>query len=284
MKAKLLLTLLLCCRFLQQASSQAIESNTNRERNFAFEIKHIDEFIERFNDDKDAFITTYVRANYPGTNVDRQSLILNLFNRKISWNNAEMRKFVQRVIDPDKPTYLDFDSDNWYAEALCRFIYKGRIVDVRILLKIQQEVNGGTKWMIVSASSGAIPPSAGAINVQESYDLSKFLNSTSHATNFISLNRALNDRQGIANYLDSNFMKSPYSMAFLKALLAKQLSFQYVKNITYHFLQVNGWILTVSRFTRNSVNSGWLINSMKEASEEEKEAYKMALIVHKKVS
>jgi hypothetical protein len=281
MKARLLLTFMLCCRFFQQVSSQVIESNTNRERNFAFEVKNIDEFIERFNNDKDAFITSYVKANYPGTNVDRQSLILNLFNRKISWNNAGLNKFLQQVTDPGKPAYLDFDSNNWYAEAQCRFIYKGSLVDVRILLKIQQEANGGTKWMIVSASSEAIPPAAGTINVQDNKDLSKYLNSMSHATNFISLNRALNDRRGIVNYLDSNFLKSPYSRAFLKGLLAKQLSFQYVKSIAYHFLQVTGWILTVNRFSRNSVNSGWLINSMKEASAEEKEAYKMALIVHK---
>jgi hypothetical protein len=283
MKAKLLLTILLCCGFFQQLPAQVIESNTTRERNFAFEIKNIDEFIERFNNDKHAFITNYVKANYPGKLVDRQSLIHNLFNRKINWNEDQMNKFLQQVTDPGQPAYLDFDSSNWYAEAQCSFIYKGRLIDGSILLKIQQEANGGTKWMIVSASSEAIPPAVGSIYVQDNKDLSKYLNSMSHATNFISLNKALNDRKGIANYLDADFLKSPYSRAFLKGLLANQLSFRYVKRIAYHFLQVSGWILTVNRYNRNSVNSGWLINSMKEASAEAKEVYKAALIIHKKM-
>ena len=82
MYVKLLMLLCFSNLLWEVSSAQTIESNTNRERNFAFEVKQIDEFFERFNYEKKSLIISYVKLNYPGISINRESLINSLFNRQ----------------------------------------------------------------------------------------------------------------------------------------------------------------------------------------------------------
>ncbi|MEJ7740092.1 MAG: hypothetical protein WKF97_21950 [Chitinophagaceae bacterium] len=269
----------ICCIICFHATAQHIESNSERERIFAFEVKHIDEFFERFNDEPDAFINAYVKDNYPGITVDRGSLISNLFNKQNkNWNENEVADFYNQVTDSVNPVFLDFISEHWYAEALCKFEYNGKMIDVVILLKIQHDADGGSKWTIAGAYSRFITPVKYPIAFQHEYRGIKFLNPMSHATNFLSLSSALRDKPNIRDYLDTNFIHYPASRAFLRAVLNNQLKYRFVKNVVYHFLQVDGWIFTISRFSRPSVNSGWLISNLKKASDREKDAYVLRLL------
>lgn len=256
------------------ADSQIIESNSNREKIFVFEVKHIDEFIERFNNEQRSLIVSFVKMNYPGIIVDRASLVSNLFNlQKKSWNKQEVDSFFNQVTNKENPVYLDFYSRNWYAEALCGFKYKGKQADVVLILMIQQEANGGSKWVIMSANSRFITAPKKEISFLGEDRGLKFLNPMSHATNFMSLSNAFYDKQHIWDYLDTGFINYSSSKTFLQALLKNELEYQYVKQVTYHFLQVDGWIFTVDRFKRKSINSGWLISKLWEASDEGKKAY-----------
>jgi hypothetical protein len=279
MSTKLFLFILFNCILAHNAKGQVIESNSNRERNFVFEVKQIDEFIERFNNDNDGFLVNYIKRNYDDIKIDRKALIANLFNRKVSiWKKNDLDEFSGFVTNEAKPLYLDFDADNWYAEALSRFLYNGKVIDVVIILRIKKEQNGGTKWMIVCAYSKMIACTKRPANYRIRNNYSKFLSSMSHATNFISLSSALSDMSNIHDYLDDNFLRSPSSQGFLTALLSKKLRFQYVRKIKYHFLQVDNWIFTVERFQRESVNSGWLISNLYKASDKDKKAYTQALL------
>jgi hypothetical protein len=278
MCAKLLLLLFFSGLLWKNSSAQTIESNSNRERNFAFEVKQIDEFLERFNYEKGSLIISYVKLNYPGTIIDRESLVQGLFNRQNkSWIKTDLDSFFQTITDESKPVYLDFYDHDWYAEILCKFKYKGRTVDVVILMKIQQASNGGAKWMIVNAYSRLFSPESSSYKLPVKRTGRKFLNPMSHATNFISLSKALNDKPNILDYLDSNFLQSGSSRAFVRELLNNQLQYQYVKEIKYHFLQVDGWIFTVNYFNRQSINSGWLINRLDRATDKEKAAFRRSL-------
>lgn len=266
------------CISFHYAVGQQIESNSNRERNFAFEVKHIDELFERFNNEDDAFIVKYLKENFNNITISRRSLINNLFNReKDNWNLNEADNFLNEVTDTLKPVYLDFYSENWYAEALCRVDYNGRAIDVVVVLKIQTAANGGSKWVILSAHSRRIVSNE-TIKFRGNASHTKFINPMSHATNFNSLSRALNDKSNIRDYIDNIFWQSSSSRDFLTALLKNRLRFQYVKRIKYHFLNVDNWIFTVERFQRPSVNSGWLISSLLKASDKEKVAYKNLLL------
>ena len=261
------------------AQAQVIESSAEREKMFVFEVKHIDEFMERFNFEQNSLIISYVKMNYPGVRIDKGSLVTNLFNRQNkNWIKSDVDSFFNQVISPAHPVELDFYSNRWYAEAVCVFMYKGKPAEVILVLRIQQVANGGAKWVITGAHSRALPIlKTPAVSLTDKPGF-KFLNPMSHATNFMSLSGALSDKSNIRDYLDSGFFDYPASLAFINALLKNQLQYNYVKKITYHFLQVDGWIFTVNNFNRKSVNSGWLISRLQRATEQEKIAYRNLLL------
>ncbi len=66
--------------------------------NFAFKVKQIDEFIDRFNNAQSTLIKRYVREHYAVDSLSRASLIVSLFNQKdTTWNEANVRAFVEEV-------------------------------------------------------------------------------------------------------------------------------------------------------------------------------------------
>lgn len=264
-----------------QAGAQTIESNTNREKLFAFEVKHIDEFMERFNYEKSSLIVSYVKTNFPAITINHQALLSSLFNKQnTNWDQPGIQNFAHYITGTEPPVYLDFYSNQWYAEALCKFLYRGKPIHVSLVLRIQVDSNGGAKWVISSAQSKSILPSQLPARQPAGQGI-HFLNPMSHATNFMSLSTALHDKEHISDYLDSGFVAFPVSRAFLELIYSNQLKYQYVSKITYHFLQIEGWIFSVDYFKRSSVNSGWLISNLIKADTAAKLAYKNALLYNR---
>lgn len=260
-------------------AGQEIESNSKRELNFVFEVKQIDEFFERFNNEENSLLASYVKVKYPEIGMNRESLIKSLFNSENSGSVSDtIQEFCRQVTDTMRPEYLNFYGGEWYAEALCKFRLNGQSIDVAVLLRIEQEANGGAKWVIVSAYSTRLPVSTGPIAFPLKTSCCKFLNPMSHATNFISLSRAFEDKSNLSDYLASGFLRGRSSKAFVRALLTGQLKYQFVKRVTYHFLQIDGWVFTVDQFHRNSVHSGWLVNRLVRVSEAEKQTYRLQLM------
>ena len=66
--------------------------------------------------------------------------------------------------------------------------------------------------------------------------------------------------------------------AFYNAILNREIEFQNVITIKYHFLLADKWIFTVEDFTREALNSGWLINDMQKVSSLEMEDYMNKLL------
>jgi hypothetical protein len=251
----------------RQARSQEFTMNDGREIRFVFEVKQIDEFIERFNDIQNTLLRQYLSRRYPGIIIRRQSLLNSLFDRQGKyWKMKDRKIFVKQIVDSTRPAFLNFYNDDWYAELLCKFKFKGNDTDVTLILKVQKTPNGGSKWIIASAYSNSIEPSADTFKLSKKYTPGKFLNPISHATDFAGLSKAFENKEEVQDYLDSSFLKYPFSKAFMKSMLNRQLQFLYIRKISYHFFQVNGWEFTVNNFQRNSMNSGWLISSLARIS------------------
>lgn len=265
--------------FSGNLSAQVIESNSRRELNFVFEVKQIDEFFERFNNEQNSLLASYIRMKYPEVQITRTSVLESLFNTEVRGAGIGMiREFCMQVADSANPAYLDFYSGEWYAEAVCKFRLNGQVTEAIVLLKIQQEENGGSKWIIVSAFSKRLGVTNLPVIFPYKPGCCKFLNPMSHATNFISLARALRDKINLPDYLDTSFLEYPYAKSFARALLRNQLEYLYVKSIRYHFLQIDGWIFTVNQYTRNSIHSGWLVSSLQKSTTEQKERYRESLL------
>jgi hypothetical protein len=106
----------------------------------------------------------------------------------------------------------------------------------------------------------------------------KFINPESHANNFIQLQDVFSDRQNFADYLDVNFFERKNSKAFYSAFISSRLHLVSVKEIRYHFLQIDDWVFSVSYFLRDALNSGWLISQLSKVSDSAKKQYKKELL------
>ena len=234
---------------------------------FAFEVKTIDEFIERFNNDKYSLIRTYLEQKFPGKEVSRMDLIRTLFNYEDPlWNPEEALAFSGDVLKPDAEKFLDFYSDNWFAEAECQVKYKGISKRIRITMQVfVSDRTGAAKWVVCGAR-------APFLDFSNRIDPKKFLNPISHATDFIGLKKAMDDHVFVRNYLSEDFRESHLNK-YLAAVATGDIVFNQIESISYHFLAVPGWLFTVKEYQRPGKNAGWLIQSLSRRSDAEKKEY-----------
>lgn len=263
----LLFTLVLSLSFSSSVSSQIYSSH---EENFAYEVKQIDEFIERFNDEG-TLIKYYIFKNYDGLQVSREDLLKSLFNLKSKHLNKEdVIRFINHVNDPRQPVTLSFYDKGWYAKVKCSVTYEKKERELVLLMRIQQEEDGASKWVVQQVY-------ADFLNTPDGKDPRAFLNPVSHATDFMGLNRAFNDPENLKGYLTSSFQDDQLSK-FAMEMQKNRISFQQVEHISYHFFQVDGWIFTVENFQRQEKNAGWLISRLVPANAEEKKEYMETLL------
>lgn len=237
------------------------------ETEFAFEVKTIDEFIERFNNEKNTLIRKYLAQKFPDKNLSRTDLLRTLFNYDDPlWNPEDALAFSGEVLNSGAERFLDFYSDTWYAEADCRVKYKGVPKRVRVTMQVMvSDRNGAAKWVICGAR-------APFLDLSNRIDPGKFLNPISHATDFIGLKKAMDEKAFVRNYLSEGFRESHLNK-YLGAVATGDIVFDQVMNIEYHFLCIPGWIFKVKEYKRPGKNSGWLIQSLSRKSEEEKKEY-----------
>lgn len=243
------------------------------DENFAFEVKQIDEFFERFNDEK-TLIKEYISKNYNNTEVTREDLIKSLFNRKsANIKNADVSSFIKMVDNPERPVKLSFYDDDWYARVKCSVVYEEKERELFLLMRVQKENNGACKWVVHNVYAEFLKTSDGS-------DPDAFLNPVSHATDFMALDRAFKDTDNLKAYLSSGFQDDQLSK-FVIEMQKNRITFRHVENISYHFFQVDGWIFSVENFQRKEKNSGWLISRLIKAEAKEKEDYKRKLLRQK---
>jgi hypothetical protein len=260
------LLILLNCFFLTTTCAQVI--SFDNEENFAFQVKQIDEFIERFNNEDSTLIKKYMEDNYDVDQFNRLDLLKTLFNyTDVVWNVDEVTQFLSDVTKTDNPVLLDFLDDNWYAELDCSGSYKGINKKFKLILKIQvNEEKKASKWVITSVQ-------ADFFQLPEASSSQKTLNPASHGTDFMGLKIAFKDGSNIGNYIAEEANTSQL-LLFFHELQEKNIIFDQVDDITYHFLQIENWIFQVRDFKRNTTNSGWLICALIHVNEDDKKYYK----------
>jgi len=260
--------------------SQVISNNEGaKDKHFIYEVKEIDEFFERFNDDPNSFIRGVYKDRHVKFNIDRQRLIRSLFNyENMSRDSVMMNAFIADVTKKKKPIYLDFNGDNWYAELACRFKYNSSSIVVPVIMKIEMTPNKGSKWMIVAVGTSTLKSKILVTEMAPSRIKTKFIPPTSHGTNFVSLKRAFEDKENLSSYFESFYFKKSNMLEFYNAVLNREIEFQDVIKIKYHFLLADKWVFTVENFPREALNSGWLINYIQRVSSPEMESYRNKLL------
>jgi|GEM_PF-705077 len=273
--------LLLPFLFLLSSVSVAQDILFPYQENFAWQVKQIDEFMDRFNNADYTPIRRYLKDEYNLDDVSRLDLVRSLFNmEKQDWDQERVVQFLNQVNDTVPPPYLDFYDQNWYAELDCAGEYQEEKVDFTLTLSLQvDEETKASRWIINSVQGDFLPndSSALAFGVDSTYDASKTLNPASFGTDFMALVDALKDTANLEGYVVPKSINRPL-VVFMNLLYQRDLIFKQVDYITYHFLQINNWIFQVQDFHRESTNSGWLINSLVAVTEDEKHEYRKQVL------
>ena len=260
--------------------SQVISNNDiAEEKHFVYEVKEIDEFFERFNDEQGSFIRGVYKVHHVKFNIPRERLIRSLFNfENTSKDSVLINQFVSDLTKKKKPIYLDYYGDDWYAELSCKFKCNSSFIVVPVIMKIEMTQNKGSKWMIVAVGSSTLKSKIVVTEMAQSKIKTKILTPTSNGTNFVSLKRVFEDKENLSDYFESAYLKSSNMLEFYNAILNRDIDFLDVIKIKYHFLLAGRWIFTVEDFPREELNSGWLINHIEKVSSVGMDNYRSKLL------
>ncbi len=270
----LLLLLLNCCvsQTIHAQSINTIPDHPKDKSYFLYEVKLIDEFIERFNDAPSSYIRRQCMSLYgTDTMITRTRLLKTLLDKKQNWS-ADTTLFINEITASQHPQYLSFTDSNWYAVANCIFLHSGQQVTVPIVLHIKT-ANGASKWMIAGFGNSGIFRNTAPLPVSKSLFSSSgdFIPTSSYGTDFIVFNNIFTNKITSADYIEPALLQTPRGRIFIQLLRENKLMFQHVKNISYHFFQLENRIFTVEQFKRKETNTGWLISNIEKVDKKEKE-------------
>lgn len=274
------LTILICFFFIHHANAQSFVNDAGtREKLFVYKVHQLDEFIKRFNDDTTAFIREVYSQYKKRFSVSRTDLVKSLFNyeHKVLTPNM-IDSFTRAVTNKRTPLKLDFYREGLFAEANCRFQYNSGEIDIPVILRIAGNAKDGAKWTIAAVGYNELQKNLNISTVTVKNSTKSFINPASNNNNFLELVKAFEDRENLAAYFEQPFFERNYCPEFYYALLHNKIRLLHVKSVTYHVLQVDNWGFTIEYFPRQTLNSGWLINSLKRMSAAEKENYRKRLL------
>jgi hypothetical protein len=237
---------------------------TEFQTNFAWEVKQIDEFIERFNDADFTLIKEYNKNSEP---VTRENLIKSLFDASRSdWNFDDILQFVSQVTNEEDPEYLDFNNENWNAKVHCKIKWKDKLEKIVLKLNIRNLPNGGCKWVLSDIEANFLKDKKFSEIKQPIFsttnDYENFLNPISHTNDFMEIDKISENAHDIANYVDKSDKYSDNMCSFINECQQKNIKILNVTSIVYTFFQIKGWEIEIKQFNRQSRNSGWLISKL----------------------
>ncbi len=226
---------------------------------FAASTKQVNQFFRRFNAEES--VDGAIRF-YPGDSLYhniplRQGFIQILFDNQTSTISDELKAdFIKTVLSPIYPQYINFHQEGWIAEVEAEFTFKGKRESTTILLKLQPE-RMGYEWVIDEV---VFPPFKNLFNkpVGAAKD---FLHPLSHELDFMNLRMAFQDSNLPEAFTETSF-KPDYLTLFLYEMKQNNIRFETVKDVKFHFFQIDGWYFEVNQFNRPGFNTGWLISNL----------------------
>jgi len=243
---------------------------------FTYQVKQINEFVERFNADDSTLIKLYFKEKNPDKELSRERLIKSLFNaEKKNWNYQQINNFIDTVNNKINPLKLHLLGDNWYVKLTCPVTYKKVLRNVSLTLKLQRVRDDVFKWVITGASA----PFLHALKTGKSYDdfalpaaqdSTTALNSISNAVDFMDIDKVSADTKNIANYFENRSHYDDDLPVLVEQCVKGTIKINSPTSIGYYFTQIPGWLLEIKRFNRRTKNSGWLISALVKISTDTK--------------
>jgi len=262
----LILVLLLSVDILPLAA-QSIGDVQMDEANLYAMTKQMGQFIRRFNYEEDQF-GYKINPKDPSyhNKAKRQQSLGILFDQETYGSQPDLQRFFIEDVTADDSTFMTFLGGRWYSEVSATFKYRGKEVNLIMILGVEKE-GLGSKWVLnniyFSEFNKLFP--TGEITEKEKH----FLHPMSHELDFMNIYKIFKEPEVIEYYASKSFEPN-YLTLFFYEIKKGNLVFQHVDSVKFHVFQIKDWYFEVSWFNRSGSNSGWLISNLIYIPEKEK--------------
>ncbi len=228
--------------------------------------KQMGQFINRFNYEEDQYGKKLNQNDASFRNPDKRKDVLPLlFDLENPRTSGALRDFfVEDLIKNNQ--FMEFLGGDWYSEVSAKFKWKGKDVDISIILALEEE-GLGSKWVITNVFFSEFQKyfPQGELAEREKH----FLHPMSHELDFMNIYKVFSDKQ-IVEYYASTDYQPDYLTLFFYEIKQGNLVFERVDSVKFHVFQIKNWYFEVSWFNRDGYNSGWLISNLFYLKDEEK--------------
>lgn len=257
---RILLTLVLVCTRVVYAPAQTnILKSLNRDQYIA-KVKLVDEFFARFNGKE-------LRNDLGSEYTDKESNIVLLFDlakftSKEDSGFIAIKEFAHQAAKDNIKLY--FEDENWFAKIKCHGKLAQKSITFNMMLCVEERDSGMYRWAISDVDGDIFRTSRD----KPHEDL--FIMPNDNEQFFMSIRKLTTETyKFIDDYVKSDYKADALS-TFLALVRNNNLKIEAVSDVEFIFLQVPNYIFTVKHFQRESMNSGWLIDSCRKVSDEEK--------------
>lgn len=232
--------------------------------------KQINQFFRRFNGEEnekgDRFFEGEKQFRSDALRKKYLPILFDENHKGIS--SAQKKEFLTSVTDNKNPQFVSFHQEGWFAEVSASFRYQGKVENAVLFLKIQPE-RLGYEWVIEAVD---FPPLR-KLFVKDTSEFKKFLHPMSHELGFMNFRKAFSENTKPEDFTPHDFRPDQLTL-FLYEMKKGLIKFESVRDLKFHFFQVDGWYFEISEFNRPGYNTGWLISNLVKINATEAEQLK----------
>jgi len=264
---KFLIFLSVSLLFAGNLDAQSFNSLLGDESILNAQTKQVNQFFRRFNAEESTSGNRYYPGDKDYRNPDLRKKYLNILfdNQNASLTDPLKNSFINEVLNPGSPAFLNFHEGQWFSEVNTNFTYQGKEEPVTLYLKLEEE-NQGYKWVITNVYFRQFHEFFHNQNTGDQ----RFLHPLSHELDFMNLIRVFKDKEYVEQYTAKDYHPD-YLTLFLYEFKKGNLLFKSVSTVKFHFFQIPGWYFELSEFNRPGTNAGWLISSILKLNDNDKD-------------
>lgn len=259
----------------QKIVAQVTDDSEEARRQFLAETKQVDQFIERFNGEEnesgEKISESSREYRNPRLRKGYIQILIDQSNRSLGKDIRE--SFISRVTQKDNPSFLDIHEPGWFAEVEAIFLFNGEKKPMTLFMKLEPS-GQGYKWIIDHIFFEDFQKTLD----KDTIPYIQFLHPLSHEIDFINLNKAL--KGGLKPFLPDDFKPDMLSI-FNYEMAQGNLKFLTIRDVKFHFFQIDGWYFELSNYNRPGYNRGWLISNLVPVKDEKEKKLLMDFILMK---
>ena len=239
------------------SQSRLSDEMKETEKMLAASTKQVNQFFLRFNgeEDKDGNRLNEGDRDFRSSGL-RKNFIPNLFDQSGSVDGNLANDFTKTVADRKEPLFLNRHTEDWIAEVNANFKYQGKSVSGLLYLRLEQQ-GKGYAWVIEDVSFDVFKNKM----KKDLEDHSYFIHPMSHELDFMTLRKAFQKEKNSNQYTSKEF-EPDFLSIFLFEVQNRNMVFETVKNVKFHFFVFDEWYFSLANFNRPGYNSGWLIDNI----------------------